>query len=326
MSLLTSPLSFWVSYSNWEKVDLIGLSLVAIGVLGEAVLIVRTIWFPYNPTDFAPLESVLGFKKKYLEILFGILVAIGVALELRALPKYLNESHDKIAELQNQTAQLVSTNLTLATQLEILKTPRRISPEQREKFIRILSDPHNVSKIPIKVIVGKSDSDTEYLAMQIREMLDVAGYGTKPSAFTVITDPSYVMSDGLWMTNSLPNIHVPPSKMYGIYEEIQQLPDMFPNTPTGQKVSDIIAIFPVANPISGSSLNSVMIWNPTTNSLSGRDSKGYSYHPTKDPNCILLGVMGAFSDVGISCGPMAGLPPRLVEPGQIAFLIPQRIY
>ena len=54
---------------------------------------------PYNPTHFPALESVFGFKKRHLEIIFGSLVAIGLSLELRALPKSLKESHNEIAVL-----------------------------------------------------------------------------------------------------------------------------------------------------------------------------------------------------------------------------------
>jgi hypothetical protein len=125
---------FWGSLSFSEKEDLIGVAMVVIGVLGEVGVEIASIWLPYNPTNFPSLEKILGFKKKHLEIIFVSLVAIGVGLELYALPKSLNESHNKISELDNRTEALRNENL----KLELIIRPRGFTQGQIEEGVALL--------------------------------------------------------------------------------------------------------------------------------------------------------------------------------------------
>jgi hypothetical protein len=76
----------------------------------------------------------------------------------------------RVEELRNQ-------NLGLASKV-IAAQPRRITPKQYTDFIEAL---RNKPKGPVRVIVGREDSETQTYAAQIRQMLDDAGYSTGTS-------------------------------------------------------------------------------------------------------------------------------------------------
>ena len=201
--------------------------------------------------------------------------------------------------------------------------PRTISPEQREKFIKMLLGKYDISKIPIEVIVGTADRETDNFALQFREMLDQAGYGVNTSELQVIPEIT-TNTNAIFMRDSLPDIKVPPAQMDGISQEIARYPS-FSAAPekSEQQGEDVIAVFAMTNDVSpnlaSSEPPSLMVFHFPTNTA-------YAYHPTKNPNSILLGVAKALSEIGISVGHMAGRVPgrELVGPGGVAFLIPTK--
>jgi len=316
---------FWNSLSFSEKEDLIGVTIVAIGVLGEVFLEIAGIWFPYNPTNFSPLEIILGFQKKHLEIVFVSLVAIGVGLELYALPKSLNESHEQIAKLENKTEELRKQN----DAFEIKLQPRRITAEQREKFIKIMSYANNFSKMPIKVFVGKSDYETDNFAEQFREMLDQSGYGEdakiapddKSNFFFVAT-----FEHGIGGVAEIPDIKVPPFDRHGKYQELIRN-DAIDIQPADAyyigKESEVIAIFSGEIPTTLTNPTpSVMVLQPTTNSPS--TNVVFMYSPTQDSNAIIYGVSKIIDHIGIPIGTLNGNIG--LKPGEVGFLIPEKSY
>ncbi|HUA65884.1 MAG TPA: hypothetical protein VME24_08560 [Alphaproteobacteria bacterium] len=207
--------------------------------------------------------------------------------------------------------------------------PRTISQEQREKFIKILSATCNISKIPIKVIVGSTDRETDNFALQFREMLDQAGYGTNATNFAT-SDENFKKGVGaIYAINSLPDIKVPPRTLDGINQEIVRYPSVWvAPTQSEQQSADAIAVFPTTNDtmpvLAPGEPASVMVFFPDTNGPSS--PAGYTYHPTENPNSILLGVANALSCIGISAGHMAGRIPgrELLRPGEVAFFIPTK--
>lgn len=78
--------------------------MVTIGVLFEVLLRMeffkRRLKFPYNPTNFSPLET----KKELSEIICDALIFSGLAIELIALPFALFDEHKKIVEINRQIA------------------------------------------------------------------------------------------------------------------------------------------------------------------------------------------------------------------------------
>jgi len=179
-------LSFISSFSAWNWLDILGLSMVTIGVLGELVL--RFKKFPYNPTNFPPLETC----KKFWEVSFEALLLFGLGLELIALPISLYESQIEIAGLKKQTEQLHKENLVLELKIQ----DRTITPENVKDFIELTKGLTN--KIYIKVIVSLEDGETERYARQIRNMLDVAGFGTNGEGIVRVS-PRFVIEN----TNSI---------------------------------------------------------------------------------------------------------------------------
>jgi hypothetical protein len=119
---MSSFFSFWESLSSWERADIVGLLMVAVGVLGELALrferIKKLLKFPFNPTNFSPLD----FRKNLLEIIFELLVFVGLGIEVYALPNLINESHIEIAGLNKQTEQLRNDRLGLEKQVNETKT------------------------------------------------------------------------------------------------------------------------------------------------------------------------------------------------------------
>jgi hypothetical protein len=160
---------FWGTLSLSEKEDLIGVALVVIGVLGELFLEIASIWLPYNPTNFPPLETILGLKKKHLEVIFVSLVAIGVGIELYALPISLNESHIKIAELENKTEALRKQN----NKLELIIKPRSFSEGQIQAGAFLLKK-HAGTKVDISA--RSEDWESIDFARPLRGILSSAGW------------------------------------------------------------------------------------------------------------------------------------------------------
>src|SRR5258706_4566779 len=183
---MSSLALFWQSMTAWQRTDLIGLSMVAIGVFGELALrfeFVKTLLkFPFNPTGFPPLD----FRKNLLEIICEMLIFVGLGIEVFSLPNIINESHRQIAELNKQTEGLRNERVDLEKRVEQLRhendvlektlQPRRITAQQKKDFIALLD---NQPKAPVKVFVGLYDGETINYALQIRRLLDEAGYGSE---------------------------------------------------------------------------------------------------------------------------------------------------
>jgi len=247
---------------------------------------------------------------------------------LQTLAEKLETTSDQLRQATQGMANLEAANEALMNAQSATQA-RRITPQQRENFIKILSDAHNVSKIPIKVIVGRTDGETENFALQFREMLDEAGYGTVPSGLQApLNDPSF-KGNILYVTDALPNIKIPMYNESGKYEEIIRIPNLYatPTSGSSQKGPDVIAIFSSTNGTMGipsmfPDRPTIMPMHATTNNPGG--GVVYAYSPAQNPDKILLGVMEVLIDDGISTS--AGGGKTFLKPGEIAFFIPQKLY
>jgi hypothetical protein len=75
--------------------------------------------------------------------------------------------------VEKEADEIRSTNLVLSVELEKLKNPRTINPEQRNKFIELLK---TYPKFPIKVFSFAGDNEAYRYASQIMDMLVKARY------------------------------------------------------------------------------------------------------------------------------------------------------
>jgi hypothetical protein len=149
-----------------------GIVLVLIGVAGEVIC------------DWKEMVGRLAWAKR----LSAILLIVGLAIEFGEAAKSDNElantnlrthliESNNVA-LQVTVEELRSKNIALESKLIELKgtlQPRRITTQQRDRFIELLK---TIPKFPVKVFVGREDSETHNYALQIREMLNSAGFGT----------------------------------------------------------------------------------------------------------------------------------------------------
>jgi hypothetical protein len=94
-------------------------------------------------------------------------VALGVALELRALPKSLNESHDKIAVLENKTEELRKENNILFKQLHrnALFDPDRFSDSIKGR-----------PKMDVSILFAPNDEGSWWVAKKIEMGLGAANW------------------------------------------------------------------------------------------------------------------------------------------------------
>lgn len=328
------------SFSNW--LDMAATAFVVVGVAGEIWAFIMKL--PFNPTNFPFLES----KKKSVEKWSLIILGIGVFLELTALPKNLSdvsnanriagEANERASTNELQVEGLKSNNFALEKEVIELRNPNMITAEQREKFIEILCEPHNTSKIPIIVILGGNDRQAEKFAFQVRKILDEAGYGFVPSKYQLPFIP--LPDNSIYVTDAVPHIDLPafewrdaaPIKMKS--GSVSPLPDIsnsrsamsidsrnIANTeqPFTDKEPNVIALFSGDIPPI-SILPSVNVAYPTPDNPYRGFS--YMYSPTKDPNAILYGVCEVFHELGITVGKnkVTGMAPD----GFVVFFIPSR--
>lgn len=228
-------------------------------------------------------------------------------------------AEQRAAEAEKEVEQLRQTNLVLETKLVQLKAdtlPRRITQRQKERFIDLLT--HGVvSKCPIKVLVAlPADSETTHFALKLREMLDEAGFGTNhesiigvPYLSNVPQEQNYekpldwVLAVYFSPTNQPPNFTDPPAVA------------VLTNAPNGRLYSQM----PFA------SFSQVANARPIELIPSGQRAL-VGYFPTKQPTLIMFGVSEVLWGIGIRVGLMPSDRGILVKPGEVAFLVPPRIY
>jgi hypothetical protein len=205
-----------------------------------------------------------------------------------------DDKKEKIRETQFNDV----TNHEAKLEAEI--QPRRIKPFEREHFIEVLNNT-NVAKFHIKVLIGAFDQETMNFAVDFRQMLNDAGYGSNnehviqinPAAFTIRpfqNDESVPQVMALcWSTNR-------------------------DTSPLENSPGTVVVIYPTANSPSGWHME-VPRTQTNTNILHG-------YLRGGGPNDVLRGVCNVLDEIGINTGYCSG--NDVLEPGEIGFFIPQR--
>jgi hypothetical protein len=164
--------SFFSTLSAWDWLDLFGLLMVLLGVIGE-------FWSA-------------GKHNPFCERIWGYVLILGLALELIALPNHFIEAGKlkQLAERANERATITeSNNLVLRSNvvaLELKLQPRVITPAQMTNFESLTK--LITKSLPIKISIGSTAQAG--LARQFREMLDRSGFKrhqgeTEPWGFSI---------------------------------------------------------------------------------------------------------------------------------------------
>ncbi len=166
-------LTAWRSYGDW------GFKIVILGVIGEVIA---------AGVDFIAEKCCRTWNKKWkrslrlAELMSGAILVCGLAMEYRGhkretqiLDSYNAQSYERANDAERETELIRSNNLVLQKELQ----PRRITLEQRTNFIALT---RFLPKIPIKVVVGPQGFDTTDFAVDMREMLTMAGFKTNSDA------------------------------------------------------------------------------------------------------------------------------------------------
>jgi hypothetical protein len=168
----------WISV--WEWVEFISIVVVGIGCWGE-------VWaehhkFKQHPNDLMPRFII---NKKY-ERVFWLMVVFGLGIELIAFGFSFLASNREIEGLHR-------ANLELQVKLQ----PRRITMEQMTNFITLC---RGMPKMPIKIIVGIANNESEVFAEQVRQMLDKAGFGGEGAG--IVRDPTLYVTREIGVTTA----------------------------------------------------------------------------------------------------------------------------
>jgi len=140
------------SLSLWDWIDLCGLLTVTVGCAGE-------LWLLYKPI-LAGAE-----RQKRLEKIFTLLVVLGLAIELVAMPNSMYEAHKEIEEMKGE-------NLKLEARIQ----PRRVSFEQRGLMLSEILDAKLSEKCSVNISVSEVDIEARVFAQQIRDSLRICGF------------------------------------------------------------------------------------------------------------------------------------------------------
>jgi hypothetical protein len=152
----------------------------------------------------------------------------------------------------------------------------------------------------------------------MREMLTAAGYGK--NAPQSLTPPN---ENIIWVTNQI-TAAIPPVGAYG-NQDVLDFPGLYPMSPDGKwghKNVEVFAVLSDTNGLSPSLLATFMAMKATPKNPNGGEI--FAYHPTDNPNAIIMGICNVLVDNGISIGFMPG--KGILSSGGVAFFIPQKLF
>jgi hypothetical protein len=222
---------------------------------------------------------------------------------------------DKLEMMASQTnqlkAELDAANKALIA-VQSATEPRIIMPQQREKFIKILTNINNVSKMNIRVIIGSTaDPETMKFADDFRDMLNQAGYGTTNE-----------------LPELIPNLHVWASHFGANDAEVVMFiadTNEFdrPIARNGVGIGGYTIVDEGTN-VESFRLDSTFPYSVFP-MYSGTNAV-YCYHYTQNQNDIFRGLMTILvQEIRISVGKTPG--SGILKPGESgAFFIPPKLY
>lgn len=152
LTTISSP--SWLLF--WEWIEFLSIIVIGFGCWGEG-------WSEHRKFK-ARKSKTAAQVKKWFKRLFWRMVVIGLGIELIAFGFSFIASNREIEGLQK-------ANLELAAKMQ----PRDITMEQITNFIFLTE---YVSKIPIRICIGRADDETETYAYRIRSMFNSANFTT----------------------------------------------------------------------------------------------------------------------------------------------------
>jgi hypothetical protein len=184
-------LQFFSSLSRWDWLDISGVALVFIGVLGE--ILVRRKRTPDGTNHEIWERETRKWEKRWENALL-----VGLALELAALPHHFIEAGDlnhkageakRLAGEANARAEAESMERAkIELELTKLKTPRTITPQQKAKFIEVS---RSFRKGPVGLATGPGNTEIGNYKMALRGLLIDAGYTIGRDEIWTIGNPAY---------------------------------------------------------------------------------------------------------------------------------------
>jgi hypothetical protein len=139
--------SFFSSLSGWDWLDLIGLLMVLMGVIGE-------VWSTRKHNEF-------------WEAIWGCVLVLGLALELIALPKHFIEAGKlkHLAEQANERAVLTESN-NLVLEAQLVRAQLELLDLQHATYPRRIKDVNTprpilsaFAGVPVHIISDQSGKD-----------------------------------------------------------------------------------------------------------------------------------------------------------------------
>jgi hypothetical protein len=248
---------------------------------------------------------------------FGGHIAMQIANRQNAVLNEKASSNEvQVAQLTRDNLLLRSNVATLENTMYELKTaipPRVISPQQRDSFIEALINLH--PKIPIKVIVGDTNKETDDFARELRKLLNEAGYGTNNEEIIRLQGLKFVQATGggqrtpwvfaLFSSNTRV-IPMPNFKGFVIKDPSNNIVER------------------AETPSFAQGFGSVSIMNPTADSIAHGDKTHPTIsRPTNDPNDILYGISEVLNFNGIITEQVSG--SKILKSGEIGFFIPSTV-
>jgi len=237
------------------------------------------------------MTAQIDALRSWSHALFWLSVVLPSLGAVAAVARFYVDRAEKAALSTRSQAELQSTKAAFRSAIQ----PRTITPIQRDTFLEVLIDPKNVSPKPcINVLVGDTDQETEHFASEFRKLLIEAGYASDKQE--ILRRPGLRIRDSQGTSDR----RIPPI-IAAFSSETAEVP-----------------------PPSMPQFGSVMMMNPTTFSIArGDKSHPRVYRYTEDPNDVLHGVSSVLRFIGIKVDPMSGY--RILEPGEIGFLIPKQV-
>ncbi|HEY1662508.1 MAG TPA: hypothetical protein VGI03_08830 [Verrucomicrobiae bacterium] len=161
-------------FSWFNSENQVDAALIWVGIIGAAIEVIVAIIAVINVH-----KEIEESRKKILERYIEIFTCIAAFLFLAEAILGCRSS----MLLGKQLEEMRTNNLVLQKELQ----PRNITLKQETNFIALCS---SLPKMPIRVIIGVKDNETESFAEQVRQLLDAAGFGC--------TNGGYIRDDTLF--------------------------------------------------------------------------------------------------------------------------------
>jgi hypothetical protein len=145
-----------------------------------------------------------------IEVVAALAVSVISGLEMAEANERSKVAGRQAAEAVAQTKTLESTNLALRVklvELELRMQPRIITPEKLTNFIFLTQ---KLKKVPVKILTGFKDDESEGFAAHLRQMLNEAGFTFEPNGqpWAIDRDRSRLISEPIERYEKPPDVYL----------------------------------------------------------------------------------------------------------------------